>query len=83
MLSPQDATKIVRDNHPNGKIQTYVTYKNLYLFQVFNNRPFEEEFDPFFSVDMETGEFKEFSILTDGDTSKIISLFEEVKRHRR
>lgn len=80
MISIPEAINIVHENHPDGKIKNYVTYKNLYLFMVFNNRPFEEEMDPFFSVDKETGEFKEFSILTDGDTSEIVSLFEKSKR---
>lgn len=80
MLNIQDATKIVSENYPGGKIQNYVSYKNLYLFQIFNDNPFEEEMDPFFSVNRETGDFKEFSILTDGDTSEIVSLFEEAKR---
>lgn len=76
MLSLQEATEVIHENHPDGKIQKCVEYKNLYLFIVFNNRPGEEEMDPFFSVNKETGEFLEFSVLTDGNTEEVLSLFE-------
>jgi hypothetical protein len=78
MLNIMDAIKIARESYPNGKIQSHVSYRNVFLFQIFNDMPGEEEMDPFFSVDKLTGEFKEFSILTDGDTAEIVSLFEKV-----
>lgn len=31
--------------------------------------------DPFYSVDIQTGEFRDFSIITDGDISEINNLF--------
>ena len=80
MLSPTQAAAIIKENHPLGEIQSYVEYRNVYIFQVFNKRPFEEEMDPFFSVDKDTGVFAEFSILTDGDTKEILSLFETQRR---
>lgn len=79
MLSIDEATKVVKTNHPSGKIQSHVEYRNLYLFMVFNNRPGEEEFDPFFSVNKETGKFEDFSVITDGDISEIMTLFAEAK----
>ncbi len=79
MLSSKAATKIVLDNLPNGKIQANVVYEDLYIFQVFTDLPGEEEFDPFYSVDRKTGEFSDFSIITDGDTDEILSLFREAK----
>ncbi len=83
MLSPAEAIKIVNKNHPTGIVQAYVDYGNLYLFQVFNQRPGEEIMDPFFSVDKQTGEYREFSILTDGDTGEITRLFEEEATRKR
>lgn len=80
MLSTQEATNIITQNLPNGRIQGVVSYKNLYLFQVFTDRPFEEEMDPFYSVDKDTGEFSDFSIITDGDIDVITSLFENLNR---
>lgn len=77
MLSVSEATDVVRKNHPLGEIQSYIEYKNLYLFMVFNNMPGEQEMDPFFSVDKDTGKFSDFSVITDGDTSEIMSLFAE------
>lgn len=71
-----EATQIVRNNIPNGKIQCWIIYRDLYLFQVFTDLPFEEDMDPFYSVNMNTGEFKDFSIITDGDIAEITSLFE-------
>jgi len=82
MLNIREAMNIVKKNHPGGSIQTYVEYRNLYLFQVFNKLPGEEEMDPFFSVDKETGEFKEFSILTDATPNEIIPLFVKEKQRR-
>lgn len=79
-LNIQEAIKIVQNSLPNGKIESAIEYKNLYLFQVFSYLPGEEEMDPFFSVNKETGEFSDFSIITDGDTEEIISLFEKEKR---
>lgn len=80
MFSLLDATRIVRKNHPYGDIKAAIEYKNLYLFMVFNKNPGEEEMDPFFSVDKNTGAFNEFSILTDGDMSEILPLFEKARR---
>lgn len=83
MLSVLDATNIVRKVYPDGIIQKVISYKNLYLFMIFNNRPFEEEMDPFYSVNKNTGVFNEFSILTDGDTDEILYLFEQAKKVMR
>ena len=83
MLNVREATKIAHENHPDGDIQAIVVYKGLYLFRIFNNRPGEQEMDPFYSVDMETGEFKEFSMLTDGDMGEITSLFTKVGGDKR
>lgn len=80
MLNLLQAVSIVRKNHPLGTIEKVIEHKNLYLFMVFNNRPGEEEFDPYFSVDKETGAFKEFSILTDTDNPlEILNSFENYK----
>jgi hypothetical protein len=79
MFSVQEATEIVRKAIPNGKIQWQTDYQDLYLFQVFTDDPFEEEMDPFYSVNKETGEFRDFSILTDGN-AEIAALF--MKAHQ-
>lgn len=80
MLSSSEATQVVNEAIPNGEIQSFVEYRNLYLFQVFTDDPEEEEMDPFYSVNKETGEFLDFSIFIDGDISEISALFEAVKK---
>jgi hypothetical protein len=79
MLDITEATKIISKSIPNAKIQAVVEYGDLYLFQVFTDLPFEEELDPFFSVNKETGEFRDFSILTDGNVRDIEALFMDAK----
>lgn len=79
MIDIDEATKIVQKAIPDGKIQASVVYNDLYLFQVFNTDPFEEEMDPFFSVHRETGEFRDFSIITDGKTAEVVALFKKAK----
>jgi hypothetical protein len=80
MLDINEATKIIKSNLPGEKINSYVEYKNLYLFQVFMQKPFEENMDPFFSVNRDTGEFRDFSIITDGNITEIVSLFKKANR---
>lgn len=80
MLDINEATKVIKKNIPDGKIQAMITYNDLYIFQVFTDRPFEEEMDPFYSVNQQTGEFRDFSIITDGDPAKVVSLFKAAKR---
>lgn len=72
------AYDIVLKEIPSGKIQTSISYKDLFIFQVFTDKPFEENWDPFYSVNKKTGEFRDFSILTDSNP-EIVSLFEKAK----
>jgi hypothetical protein len=71
----KSAIAIIKKEIPGGKIQSWIVYRDLYLFQVFTLNPLEEMYDPFYSVHRETGEFNEFSILTDGDIGEITTLF--------
>lgn len=75
MLNVEEASKVVLDFIPGGKIQTYVEYKDLYVFLVHNNNVGEEFMDPFYSVNKLSGELSDFSILTDGDGDDVVSLF--------
>jgi hypothetical protein len=80
MLSSADATKIVRREFPEGKIQAWIVYKDLYLFKIFSKDPGEEELDPFYSVDKDTGEFRDFSIIADGNINEVLDLFEKATK---
>lgn len=71
----EKAIKIVKKNIPTGDIDAWVRYYDLYLFRVFIDNGFEKGMDPFYSVNVNTGEFRDFSILTDGDTGEILNLF--------
>lgn len=81
MLSKEEAANIVLKNLPGGKIQSFISYGDLYIFQVFTDIPMEEIFDPFYSVNKETGEFSDFSILTDGNP-QIAAMFLQAKGPR-
>lgn len=80
-VSLQKAINIVKKNIPNGKIDASIRYRDLYLFKVFIDNGFEKEMDPFYSVNINTGEFRDFSILTDGDIGEITNLF-NYKSHK-
>lgn len=80
-VSIQKAINIVKKNIPNVKIDASIRYHDLYLFKVFIDNGFEKEMDPFYSVNINTGEFRDFSILTDGDIGEITNLFNS-KSHK-
>ena len=79
MLDEKAARDVVTTNLPDGEIQYVVSYKNLFIFQVFSGDPEEREFDPFFTVDKTTGEFSDFSLITDGNP-EIFKLLEEANQ---
>lgn len=83
MLSIQEATRVIKKNLPKGSVQSSITYGNLFVFQVFHDDPDEGMMDPFFSVDKTSGEFAEFSILTDGNPVEIMNLFLEAQKSSR
>lgn len=56
-------------------IQDSIRYRDVYLFRVQFASEGEENYDPFFSVDVNTGEVKDFSVIDDGDLSEITALF--------
>lgn len=77
-----EATTIIKQNLPTGKIEAVVEYRNLYLFRVFVPLPGEEGMDPFYSVDKSSGTFRDFSLLTDGDIEEVTNLFIEADRKK-
>lgn len=80
MLSVKQAVNTVKNNIPTGNIESMIIYNGLYVFKVFTDDELEGRMDPFYSVNMETGEFRDFSIITDGNTSEIVKLFNESKK---
>lgn len=76
MLNFEEAKNVVKENIPKGKIQKAILYDNLYVFMVFMNDKFEGQMDPYYSVNINTGEFRDFSVITDGDIGEIMEMFE-------
>ncbi len=79
MVDLAEATKIVAKFLPGDKIEAVVEWENLFLFQIFNQGPGEEGMDPFYSVNRDTSEFRDFSIVADGKVDEITKLFVKAK----
>lgn len=77
MLSEKEATAKIRAVFPNRTIEPPIEYQGLFIFQAFSSDPLEGQLDPFFSVNKETGEVRDFSIITDGNAHEISRLFLE------
>ena len=75
MLTEQQARDIFSAAVPDAPIQAQVLYRDVYLFRVIFPSPEEAEFDPFFSVDVETGEVRDFNVMLDGDLTEITAAF--------
>lgn len=66
MLSEADAIKIVKDRFSEESVISQpVLYKGLYVFRIYSEVSDAGVLDPFFSVNRETGEFRDFSVITD------------------
>lgn len=76
MLGIKEALAIAKKAVPDGKVQKAISYKNVFVFQIFTDDPFEGQLDPFYSVDRNTGEFRDFSIFNGGNAVELVRLFE-------
>lgn len=83
MLDKSQAEAALKQALPTARIQDSIKYRNVYLFRVHLPSPGEEDYDPFFSVDEQTGEVRDFSVITDGDISEIAALFANNQQERR
>ena len=77
MLDINQAIDVVKSKIPDGFINSAIEYNGFYVFMVFSDDALEGQMDSFYSVDIQTGEFRDFSIITDGDISEISNLFSE------
>lgn len=75
MLSEAQARTAISKAVPSASVEDVVRYRNAYLFRLKLPLPGEEDYDPFFSVDIQTGEVRDFSVITDGDIDEIGDLF--------
>lgn len=76
MLSEQYAIAKLKKFMPDHNPQKIIVYGNLYLIFAPGSDPDEGVWDPYFSVDMNTGEARDYSIYQDGKAREIVSLFE-------
>lgn len=74
MLSEIQARDAITKAFPKTPIKAWTKYNNFYLFRVENPSEEEKDWDPFFSVNIDTGEVRDFSVLTDGNVSEIAKL---------
>lgn len=77
MLSEQEAIAALKKLNPERVPKRIIRYKGLYIILAPGPDPMEGNFDPFFSVDMETGAVREYSIFQDGKAREIGELFEK------
>lgn len=82
MLSELEAVTIIRAEFSDSRIEKPIDYRGVYLFQVFVADPLESGQDPFFSVDKQTGELRDFSVLTDGNPKEIEEKFLALQRNK-
>lgn len=75
MLTSEQALIIVKKHMPKGKVRKHIEYKDLFVFQIFTDDPDESGWDPYYSVNRKTKEFRDFSILTDGDIDELMDMF--------
>lgn len=84
MLTEKEALAALKKLEPARAPKHYILYQNLYIFFAPHETDEAEGIiAPFFSVDMLTGEAKDFSIVHDGNPSELLDLLKtplEVKR---
>lgn len=76
MLNNEQAADLVKGLYPDVKIVDSFRYEGLILVRIEHSDSEEANYDPFFSVDVNTGVIKEFSVITDGDPVAIAKAFE-------
>lgn len=75
MLTEDQARAAIDEALPGVEVAAQAQYRDLYLFRVVYPSREEADYDPFFSVDGETGEVSDFSVMHDGDISEIAAAF--------
>jgi hypothetical protein len=75
MLSSEEAISKLKLIAPDRNPEKIITYNNLYLIFAPSSDPDEGMWDPYFSVDMTTGETRDYSIYQDGKAREIVSMF--------
>lgn len=79
MLNLDEAKRIVSQNMPEGRIQKYIVYKDLFVFQIFTDDLLEGIYDPFYSVNRKTSEFQGFPLMQPGVFTEVMNLFAKIQ----
>lgn len=83
MLSPEEAIAKLKLVAPDRNPEKIITFSGLYLILAPSEDPDEGLWDPFFSVDMNTGETRDYSIYQDGKAKEINWLFKNAPEIER
>ncbi len=75
MYNEIQAKALVEKKYPEIKVVDSFRYNNIFLVRIEHPDPEEANYDPFLSVNPNTGEIKEFSVITDGDPVAIDKAF--------
>lgn len=79
MLTEIEAEAALQVELPGIEVAARTRYRDLYLFRVVFPSASEADYDPFFSVDIETGEVNDFSVMHDGDINEIAAAFAQAQ----
>lgn len=80
-MTEEEAKTRLEEEIPGVVVAAQAQYQGLYLFRIVFPSAHEADYDPFFSVNIETGEVRDFSVLTDGDLTDISAAFAEEVNH--
>lgn len=80
MLNEAEARAVLQKALPDHKVEDGVRYREVYLFRTKHPHEDEADYDPFFSVNVNTGVVQDFDVMNDGDIEEIAAVFEEAKR---
>lgn len=79
-LNATQAKTLVGLSYPEARIVDCFEYKDLFLVRIQHPSEEEADYDPFFSVNVNTGEVNEFSVIANGDPSGLAEAFEKGRR---
>lgn len=75
MLSEREAIGKLKLFNPDCHPAKIIIYNGLYLIFAPQSDPYEGALDPYFSVNINTGETRDYSIYQDGKAREIVELF--------
>jgi hypothetical protein len=79
MLNINEAIDVVKKTLPNSKIISFIEHKDLFIFNILISLEEESGYDPFYSVNKVTKEFKDYSFLLAEDFREIQKKFIEAE----